>query len=120
MGEHITKRPDKTLLLYDLVFPMRYRRSVIIEEIGESLKDICLEISERYEINFVGNGYKSDNVHFLVQSVPSFSVSKITRNLKSITTKKLFQRHPEKKAKLWGDNFWTSGYYANTVWQNRE
>ncbi len=117
MGEHIIKRHNKTLLLYHLVFPLKYRRSVITEEIGESLKDICIEISERYEMNFVEIGFESDHVHFLVQSVPSLSVSEITRKLKSITAKQLFQRHPEIKAKLWGGNFWTSGYYANTVGQ---
>ena len=117
MGEHITKRHNKTLLLYHLVFPLKYRRSVITKEIGESLKDICIEISERYEINFVEIGYEPDHVHFLVQSVPSMSLSEIAMKLKSITAKQLFQRHPEIKAKLWGGNFWTSGYYANTVGQ---
>jgi len=86
--------------LYHFVFPLRYKRSVITEEIEESLKDIGLKISERYEINFVEIGYESDKVHFLVQSVPSLSVSEITRKLKSITTKQLFQRHPEIKEKL--------------------
>ena len=104
-------------LLYHLVFPLKYRRSVITKEIGESLKDICIEISERYEINFVEIGYEPDHVHFLVQSVPSMSLSEIAMKLKSITAKQLFQRHPEIKAKLWGGNFWTSGYYANTVGQ---
>ena len=29
--------------------------------------------------------------------------------------KEIFKRHPEVKQKLWGGNFWTSGYYTNTV-----
>jgi len=37
--------------------------------------------------------------------------------LKSITAKRLFQRFPEVKTKLWGGRFWTSGFYANTVGQ---
>jgi len=117
MSEHIVKRHNKTLLLYHMVFPLKYRRSAITNEIGEGLKDICIEISERYEMNFVEIGYESDHVHFLVQSVPSLSVSEIVMKLKSITAKQLFQRYPEIKAKLWGGNFWTSGYYANTVGQ---
>jgi len=62
-------------------------------------------------------GYEEDHVHFLVQSVPSMNVSEITRVLKSITARELFEKHPEIKSKLWGGNFWTSGYYANTVSQ---
>jgi REP element-mobilizing transposase RayT len=117
MSKHISKRHNRTLLLYHLVFPLKYRRSVITDDIGESLKQVCLEISERYEIFFIEIGYESDHVHFLVQSVPTVSISEIVRKLKSITAKQLFQIHPEIKAKLWGGNFWTSGYYANTVGQ---
>lgn len=117
MSEHVVKRHNKTLLLYHLVFPLKYRKAVITQEIGESLKDICIEISARYEINFVEIGYEPDHVHFLVQSIPSLSVTDLTMTLKSITAKQLFQLHPEIKAKLWGGNLWTSGYYANTVGQ---
>ena len=117
MSEHIAKRHNKTLLLYHLVCPLKYRKNVITKNIGESLKEICLQISERYEVHFVEIGYESDHVHFLVQSVPKLSVSEITRIIKSITAKQLFQLHPEIEAKLWGGNFWTSGYYANTVGQ---
>ena len=117
MGEHIFKRHNKTLLLYHLVFPLKYRKSVIDDEIGEGLKQICIEISARYEVHFIEIGYESNHVHFLVQSVPSYSVSKMIRMLKSITAKELFKRYPEIKLKLWGGKFWTSGYYANTVGQ---
>ena len=117
MTEHIYNRHNKTLLLYHLVCPLKYRKGVITDKIGETLKEICLEISERYEIHFIEIGYETDHVHFLVQSVPSLSVSEISRTIKSITAKQLFQRHPEIEEKLWGGSFWTSGYYANTVGQ---
>ena len=117
VSDHIIKRHNKTLLIYHLVFPVKYRRDAISDEIGESLKGICLEIAERYEINFIEIGYESDHVHFLLQSIPTISVSEISMRLKSITAKQLFLIHPEIKAKLWGGNFWTSGYYANTVGQ---
>ncbi len=117
MSEHATKRHNKTLLLYYLVSPVKYRKEVIVEKICTSLKEICLEISERYGVQFLEIGYESNHVHFLVQSVPDYSVSKMVRMLKSITAKQLFHRHPEIKLKLWGGKFWTSGYYANTVGQ---
>ena len=115
--EHIYKRHNKTLLLYHLVFPMKYRKRVLTSESGETLKSICLEISERYEICFVEIGYESDHVHFLIQSVPSMALSQIVRTIKSITGRELFRLHPEIKQLLWGGSFWTSGYYANTVGQ---
>jgi len=115
MGGHIFKRHNKTFLMYHLVFPLKYRKSVITKEIGDGLKEICLDISERYEVHFIEIGYESNHVHFLVQSVLSYSISKMITMLKSITAKELFRRYPEIKANLWGGEFWTSGYYANTV-----
>jgi len=117
MSNHVIKRHNKTLLLYHIVLPIKYRRKIINHEVGESLKEICLGISERYEINFLEIGYESDHVHFLLQSVPTMPVCEITMKLKSIIARLIFERHPEIKAMLWGGNFWTSGYYANTVGQ---
>jgi len=117
MGEHILKRHNKTLLMYHLVFSLKYRKSVINKEIGEGLREICLDISERYEVHFIEIGYESNHVHFLVQSVANYSVSKMITMIKSITAKQLFQRFPEIKVKLWGGKFWTSGFYVNTVGQ---
>jgi len=105
------------LLLYHLVFPLKYRNNVITEEVGNSLKQICLGISERYEVEFIEIGHEPNHVHFLVQSVPNYSLTEMVRMLKSITAKQLFQLHPEIKEILWGGKFWTSGYYANTVGQ---
>lgn len=108
--EHIYKRHNKTLLLYHSVFPMTYRREVLTSESGKTLISVCKEISTRFEI-----GYESDHVHFLIQSVPSLSLSQIVRTIKSITGRELFRLHPEIKTFLWGGNLWTSGYYANTI-----
>ena len=115
MDEHIFKRHNKTLLLYHLVFPVKYRRKVINGLISESIKEICLEIGDRFEIDFVEIGTDEDHIHFLVQSVPTLSVDKMVRTIKSITAREIFHKFPEVKKDLWGGNFWTSGYYANTV-----
>ena len=115
--QHIYKRHNKTLLLYHLVFPVKYRRKVIVEEISLTIKQVCIEISERYEIQFIEIGTDEDHVHFLIQGVPTMTVEKIVRTIKSITARFVFQHYPQLKKELWGGNFWTSGYYANTVGQ---
>ena len=117
MSEHILKRHNKTLLLYHMVFPAKYRRKVFTETVANTLKEVCLGIASRYEIQFVEIGMDEDHVHFLLQSVPVMSVSQIVTTLKSITAKHIFALHPEVKKLLWGGKFWTSGYYANTVGQ---
>jgi REP element-mobilizing transposase RayT len=117
MDEHIYKRHNKTLLLYHIVFPVKYRKKIIGEPISLFIKDICLEIGERYEIVFIEIGADEDHIHFLVQSVPTMTVDSMVRTIKSITAREVFLKFPEVKKELWGGNFWTSGYYANTVGQ---
>ena len=95
LDDHITKRHHKTLLLYHIVCALKYRKDVITDSVGESLKEICLQVSERYELHFIEIGYESEHVHFLVQRVPTMNVSEIARTIKSISSKELFQKHPE-------------------------
>lgn len=113
--QHIYKSHNKTLLLYHLVFPAKYRKKVFDEEVDKTLRDVCLEISDRYEIHFLEIGNDLDHVHFLVQSIPTMSVTKIVTTIKSITAREIFSKHKEVKKELWGGNLWTSGFYANTV-----
>jgi putative transposase len=35
--------------------------------------------------------------------------------VKGNTSFQFFKQHPEVKTFLWGGNFWTAGYYINTV-----
>ena len=86
MDEHIYKSHNKTLLMYHLVFPAKYRRKIFIHEVEESLKEICLGIEQRYELRFIEIGLEKDHVHFLVQGIPTMAVSKIVTIIKSITT----------------------------------
>jgi putative transposase len=117
MAEHIKKSHNKTLLLYHLVFPSKYRRKVFGDAVEKSLKEICLNISCGYEIHFIEIGADEDHVHFLIQSVPTLKITDIVKKIKSITGRLIFKQHPEVKTMLYGGNFWSSGYYANTVGQ---
>lgn len=101
--------------MYHLVFPAKYRRVVFDEEVDEVLKEVCLGMEQRYEVRFLEIGTDKDHVHFLVQSVPGYSVTKVVRIIKSVTAREIFKRCPQVKKKLWGGEFWTDGYFAITV-----
>lgn len=106
-------------LVYHFVFPAKYRRVVISEDVDKSLKEICVGISLRYEwIEFLEIGTDKDRVHFLIQSTPDHSPSEITRVVKSITARRIFAEHPEVKIQLWGGKFWSDGYFVSTVGKN--
>lgn len=115
MSEYIHKSHNVTVLLYHLVFPAKYRRAVIDKEVDEKIKEVCLEIEKRYEIQFLEIGTDEDHVHFLLQSVPTYSVTKIVRMIKSVTAREIFRECPKVKKQLWGGEFWSDGYFASTV-----
>jgi len=103
------------VLLYHLVFLAKYRRAVFDVKVDETVKEICLEISDRYDVKFLEIGADKDHVYFLVQSVPMYSVTKIVRLIKSLTAREVFRRCTHVKKQLWGGEFWSDGYFASTV-----
>ena len=115
MSEMIHKRHNVSVLLYHLVCPTKYRKAVSTPEVDEKLKEICEQVSLRCEIEFLEIGTDSDHMHFLVQSVPLYSPTKIVRTIKSIAAKEIFRQMPEVKKRLWGGEFWADWYYISTV-----
>lgn len=115
MGDLIRKSHNVSLLMYHFVFVAKYRRLVINEEVDLLLKEICLEISKRFEIRFLEIGSEGDHVHFLVQSVPMYSPSSIVKKVKSLIAREVFSKIPSVKETLWGGDFWSNGYYVCTV-----
>ena len=84
-------------------------------EIDQILKETCLENAKRYEIEFIEIGTDRDHVHLLIQSVPTYSPTKIIQIVKSLTARENFKRVPEVKRKLWGGKFWTDAHNVSTV-----
>jgi putative transposase len=115
MSNEKRKSQNRSILMYHIVCPSKYRKVVFSDKVDEALKNVCLEISNRYEIDFLEIGVDNDHVHFLVQSVPMYSPTKIVRTIKSITAREIFSRVPEVKKQLWGGEFWSKAYYVSTV-----
>ena len=63
-------------------------------------------------------GLDRDHVHFLIQSVPAYSPTRIVTTVKSVIAREVFAKAPEVKDKLWGGEFWGKGYFVNTVGQH--
>ena len=115
MSEYKHKSHNVSVLMYHFVCPAKYRRVVIDEEVDKVIKETCGEIEKRYEIKFIEVGTDKDHVHFLIQSVPTYSPKKIIQIVKSIIAREVLAKCPQVKKKLWGGEFWTDGYYVATV-----
>lgn len=81
-----------TVLLYHLVFPAKYRRVVLDAGVDKAITSICLEIEKRYEIKCLEIGSDDDHIHFLVQSIPMYSITKLVMMIKSLTAREIFKK----------------------------
>ena len=100
---------------YHIVFPVKYRKSLLSDSISNAIKEISKELEERYELEIESIGTDGDHIHLLVSFHPKYSIGDFVRLYKSITAKQVFLKFPEVKKDLWGGEFWTDGYYASTV-----
>jgi REP element-mobilizing transposase RayT len=83
------------------VCPTKYRHIVLDEHVDEALKQICDGIELWYDrIPFLEIGVDTDHVHFLIQSAPKYSPTKIGTTIKSITAKRIFVECPKVKKQL--------------------
>ena len=100
---------------YHIVFPVKYRKALLTEDIPLAINHIAQEISKRYDIEFEKIGCDKDHIHILASFPPKHSGSDVVRIFKSITAKQLFKQFPALRKDLWGGEFWSDGFYFATV-----
>lgn len=119
MSKLISKSHNKTILMYHLVCAVKYRREVLTEAVTDTIVGVCMEISEKYGIDFLEIGTDVNHIHYLIQAMPKYSPTQMVTIIKSLTARMVFKINPEVKQKLWGGEFWSDGYWMVTVSQNR-
>ncbi len=100
---------------YHIVFPVKYRKALLQNEIPLAIAKLAEEIASRYDIEFEKIGYDNDHIHILTNFPPKYSGSAVVRIFKSITARELFKQFPLLKKELWGGEFWSDGFYFATV-----
>ena len=101
---------------YHMVLCVKYRKKMLLDKGNiEYLKNLCLEIGERYWFEFVALGTDGDHVHIFAGASPKYAPSRVMQIIKSITARELFKLYPEIKKQLWGGELWSDGGYIGTV-----
>ena len=98
---------------YHIVFPVKYRKALLDDEVVRIILERAEGIEERYDIEFETIGCDQDHVHILCSAHPKIAPGQIVRVLKSITAREVFLK--KVKRELWGGECWTNGYYVTTV-----
>ena len=96
-SRYIHKPHNVPVLMDHLVCAAKYRRVVMSEHVDEVLRQVCLEIEKRWEVRFLEIGLDRDHVHFLIQTAPSYSPSRVVQIVKSVVAREVFVQVPEVK-----------------------
>ena len=116
MNEVLKANHKAYRIKYHFVICVKYRKDLFLnEKYVDTIKEICIDLQNRYHLTFETLGFDEDHVHFMIQSVPHYSPSKIFQIVKSITAIQMFKKHKEIKKDLWGGEFWSDGGYVSTI-----
>ena len=101
---------------YHVVWSVKYRRKILTKEVEEYLKTLVFQIAEDkgFTVHLFETG-EGDHVHCFVSAPPKMSVTNIVKYLKGITGRKLSERFPEIRGKLWKGELWNHSYYVETI-----
>ena len=114
--EYETNSHCKYLIALHLILVVKYRKKLLVGEIGEFVKDTFTRISERSEFDIKEIEIDKDHVHVLLRITPRFSVSQHVRRIKQQTSKDLWLKFPTLKTQFWVEKtFWSDGYFVCSV-----
>jgi len=107
-------------LQYHLVWIPKYRRSFLVGEIADRLKQILKEIAFDYRINIIAMEVMPDHVHMLIEAPPKYAPAKLAQIFKGISSRRMRQEFLDViKKYIWKDGtLWAIGYYVGSVSDN--
>lgn len=118
MGTWKSKNRHKYLLQYHIIFVCKYRKKLLTsKQISDDIKQFSYEICQRYNVIIRHMETDKDYIHYMIETEPTMSVSKIVNLMKSYTTYHIWERYSTYLRKhFWKEHtFWTDGYFACSV-----
>ena len=109
-GAHTVHR-----LVFHIVFRPKYRKRVLQFKLAHRLKELlkqCCEVNDWciHELEVM-----PDHVHLLLQINPKESIADVMHIIKGGSSKVIRDEFPELEEFLWGDKFWSEGYFVESV-----
>ena len=114
--EYQTNSHCKHLIALHLILVVKYRKQLLIGDLGQFIKDSTLEISEVSDFSVEEIEIDKDHIHILMRISPKYSVSQHVRNIKQMTTSQIWRAFPVLKKQFWLEKtFWSDGYFVCSV-----
>ena len=99
-------------LKYHFVWITKYRKGVLVGEVGIRLRDLFCELRTTYEIEILQGSISRDHVHVLLSCPPNLSPSQIMQYIKGKTSRKLLMEFRHLRKQYWGRHLWARGYFV--------
>ena len=103
---------------YHIVFGPKYRRKEIYGKLRKDIGEILRKLCEEKGVEIIEAKACPEHSHMLVSIPPHLSVAQFMGFLKSKSALMIFDRHANLKYKYGRRNFWSRGYFVDTVGKN--
>ena len=103
---------------YHIVFGPKYRRKEIYGKLRKVIGEILRKLCEEKGVEIIEAKACPEHIHMLVSIPPHLSVAQFMGFLKSKSALMIFDRHANLKYKYGRRNFWSRGYFVDTVGKN--
>jgi len=107
-------------VLIHLIFCPKYRRRILIGKVSKRIRGLFQQACEINKWEIEELGVQKDHVHMLIQINPRDSISKVVQLLKGGSSRVIRKEYPELEEFLWGDSFWSDGYFAESIGSKSE
>ena len=100
-----------------LQFTPAYRRDIFREPLARELTIAYLvERAQQLKVRVAAIDCGPDHIHMFIEDWKNYSIKDLARELKIYSSRKMRKGHSYLFSnKLWGEKFWSAGYFHRTV-----
>ena len=113
------KKQTQIFVTVSYYFRMQeYRKKLLMsKQISDDIKQFSYEICQKHKVIIRYMETDKDHIHYMIETEPTMSISKIVNLMKSYTTYHIWKRYPDYLRKhFWKEHtFWTDGYFVCSV-----
>ena len=102
-------------LQYHIVFCVKHRHKVLINEKAARIKEMLSKVAEERKFEIITMEVMPDYVHLLVNCTPQHYIPDIVKILKGCTALWIFKEMPELKHDLSDGHLWSPSYFVTTI-----
>lgn len=112
-----SKNRHKYLLQYHLILVCKYRKKLLNELIRTDIIKLSEDICKKQHTIIKTINTDNDHIHYLLETEPTVTVSKLIITLKSYTAYHIWKLYPiELSHHFWKEHtLWTDGYFISSI-----